>query len=227
MRIALLNLNLDPQEQGGCLRIEAALRGLLAETGEMQPQLALLAAADVRRSPALLQGADALVLGPQGTPFSAYDAEFLPWLRALVDAPRPVLGVCGGMQALALAHGGALAATFGGVIGAEYEGHRKVRGPLPIALDAGALPSWLGAHARSLLTSWQVQGGQAFQSHVEQVAVLPDDFVVVASSAPTPVEAFAHRVRPILASQFHPELGWDEGCAAGRLWLRAWLASWR
>lgn len=219
MRIAIVNLNLDAAEQQGCLRIAEALRELSgAAVVVLQPFAA------VRAQPSLLDGLSGVVLGPQGTPFAAYDAGFLPWLHELGESTTvPVLGVCGGMQALALAYGGRLEATFGGAIGADYSGHRKLRGPHAVTLDRAALPDWLPAVARDKLQGWEAANGHVFESHVEQVADLPSPLIALAGSALTPVEALAHRDRPILASQFHPELGWQEGCGAGRLWLESWL----
>lgn len=227
--VRIVNLNLNASERDGCLRLQAALQTLAAtEDVQLSVEVVPFAAMQGDRPAA---AADGVVLGPQGTPFSRYDAEFLPWLHGFVEsATVPVLGVCGGMQALALAYGGRLGSTYGGSIGDDYAGHRKLRGPLPVTLEATALPQWLPVQARTLLAGWQAEGGRVFQSHVEQVASLgagipeASPLVAVAWSEPTPIEAFAHRTRPILASQFHPELGWDEGCQAGRLWLRAWLA---
>ena len=219
VRIAVCNLNLQPAELGGCAAIAEAV-------GRLQPaaQISVLHFTEIRRDPAAIARSTALILGPQGTPFSAYDRAFLPWLRALVEVfPGPVLGVCGGMQALALAWGGRLETTFGEPLETSYLGLRKVRGPLPIALDLDAIPLWLPDRARLKLQQWQTVGGRGFASHVEQVVSAPSAFVGVAHSEFTPVEAMAHRRRPILASQFHPELGWAEGCGAGRLWLQAWL----
>jgi GMP synthase-like glutamine amidotransferase len=204
VRLTLVNLNLDPGELQGCRLLQAAF----AELG---------ATAEVVHFRQPLPPADGLVLGPQGTPFSRYDADFLPWLRTLAEtAAVPVLGVCGGMQALALAWGGRLGATFGGAIGQSYEGHRKLVGPVEVELQWAHMPAWLPTQG--------LRSGPMFQSHVEQVAELPGELRCVASSTPTPVEAFAHPSRRILASQFHPERGWDEGCDAGRAWLTAWLA---
>ncbi len=219
IEIVLCNLNLQAAERGGCERIAQAIQTLLPEA-----HIRLLHFAEIRRDPALIARATALVLGPQGTPFSAYDRAFLPWLRALAEVfPGPMLGVCGGMQALALAWGGRLTTAFGESVGENYDGLRKVRGPLDVRLDVAALPAWLPDASRRKLLRWRDLGGQCFESHVEQLAEAPSAFVTVAWSDVTPVEAMAHRRRPILASQFHPELGWDDGCEAGRVWLQAWL----
>jgi len=214
----IINLNLDPSQSQGCDGIDRALRQLT------RPGTGILTRpfAQVRSDPrGCLHGVQALVFGPQGTPFSVYDANFLPWLRELVDAFRgPMLGICGGMQALALAHGGRVAPASGQVVGSDYNGLRKISGPMDVALHPDALPSWLPP---GFSRTWQEAGGRTHQSHVEQVIALPLPWRVVASSAPTPIEAFAHPQRPILASQFHPECGWEQGCGAGRLWLESWL----
>lgn len=216
-RILVVNLNLDATETQGCARIAAALADLASPT--LAVDIVPFAAV-----PAALGGTHGgLVLGPQGTPFSRYDAAFLPALRRIVEAfPGPVLGVCGGMQALALAWGGDVGAVCGAAVGADYVGLRKVRGPLHVTFHHAALPGWLPAAARARLATWDAAGATVFESHVEHVTRVPAEFAVVASSPETPVEALVHRSRPILASQFHPELGWDEGCASGRLWLQLW-----
>ena len=217
--IALCNLNLAHAERGGCDRIREALATLAPEAVVHLYHFTELAAA-----PELLARHSALILGPQGTPFSAYDAHFLPWLHALVETfPGPVLGVCGGMQALALAWGARLNTAYGEALGQNYDGLRKIRGPLDITLDTSVLPAWLPDDARGVLHGWGDAGGRCCESHVEQVIDVPSAFVRVAFSEPTPVEAMMHKRRPIMASQFHPELGWTEGCGAGQLWLQAWL----
>jgi GMP synthase-like glutamine amidotransferase len=242
-RLAIVNLNMEASETRGCLRIAAALQHLAGcgpDGVEVVHQATLRS--DPGLMPRLLASVDAVVLGPQGTPFSAYDAGFLPWLRQLVQACQlPILGVCGGMQALALAFGGALETAYGGVLTDNtYSGQRKVVGPLPIQFHHDHLPQWLPADARQHLANWPSTGWSAWQSHVEQVRVLPAEFVCVASSEPTAIEAIAHRSRPILASQFHPELGWEPHqvspwpvelagqsatpCLGGEAWLRAFLA---
>ena len=217
-KLLIINLNIDPGEGAGCARIDAELRRL-ARPGT---DIVTRPFAQVRSDPrGCLSGVRGLVLGPQGTPFAAYDAAFLPWVRRLVEDFRgPILGICGGMQALALAHGGRVAPAHGKVQGNDYVGLRKILGPLEVELDLDALPSWLPP---GLARNWQDTGGRVEQSHVEQVTALPPPWRTVAHSAPTPIEAFAHPERPILASQFHPERGWDAGCDAGRLWLETWL----
>jgi putative glutamine amidotransferase len=68
------------------------------------------------------------------------DAGELPLLRAALDADLPVLGICRGMQLLAVAHGGTLVQHLPDVVG--HEGHRPspgVYGLHEVRLAAGTL----------------------------------------------------------------------------------------
>jgi putative glutamine amidotransferase len=68
------------------------------------------------------------------------DAGELPLLRAALDAELPVLGICRGMQLLAVAHGGTLVQHLPDVVG--HEGHRPspgVYGLHEVRLAAGTL----------------------------------------------------------------------------------------
>jgi putative glutamine amidotransferase len=69
------------------------------------------------------------------------DAAELLLLRAALDADLPVLGVCRGMQLLAVAYGGALHQHLPDVLG--HDTHRPVTGPKfgehPVRLGAGSL----------------------------------------------------------------------------------------
>ena len=59
IEIVLCNLNLQAAERGGCERIAQAIQTLLPEA-----HIRLLHFAEIRRDPALIARATALVLGP-------------------------------------------------------------------------------------------------------------------------------------------------------------------
>ena len=138
-RLLLLNLNLDPTELHGCTQISAAMR-------EVDAQVTIAHFATWPDA----TGFDGVVLGPQGTPFAAYPLDFLSNLRQWSLGLRaPVLAICGGMQALALAHGGQLGGVDGGpqAQGLHYGEIPRISGPTAVALTA-ALPSeWQGPAA--------------------------------------------------------------------------------
>jgi len=204
--ILLVNLNLSPHEREGCLRIAKALRRLRPR---LRARIVHFRDAFTRDVSAF----DAIVFGPQGTPFSRYDASFLPALRRFVEGcGRPVLGICGGHQALALAFGGEVGPTFGGQTQSTYKGMRKVMGC--VAVQSLGHDSVL----KDLSPSTPL-----LESHVEEVTRLPDGFVVTASSDLTPIEAMRHVSRPWRGVQFHPERAWTRGARAGRAILDTWL----
>ncbi|MBI5608445.1 MAG: gamma-glutamyl-gamma-aminobutyrate hydrolase family protein [Deltaproteobacteria bacterium] len=216
-QLLLLNLNLDPGELPGCQRIAAAMTALGA-TVEIAHHAQW---PDAR-------GVDGLLLGPQGTPFAAYPDSFLPELRAWTDRSRaPLLAICGGMQALALAHGGQLGTVDGGpqAQGSDYGDRPRISGPISVT-RTGPLPAdWRGPASEELHQVWK--NPQSFwQSHAEQVTQVPAGWRVLAQSAATPIEAYVAAGRPWLGCQFHPERGWlagEKGCPTGKLLLQAWL----
>lgn len=225
MRVTIVNLNVGADDLDGCRNIAAALSALgVAEAP-------IVHFAELRKSPGEIELGDALVLGPQGTPFAAYDREFLPWLQSFaLGSPLPILAICGGMQALTLALGGSLETVDGGAQaqGTDYGSRPRIQGITSVALETSPWPAWLRDAAPNLADQWREAGAQVWQSHAEQPRIIPSDLCLLASSARTPIEAWAHPTRRWLASQFHPERGWRgadpaQGCLAGKLWMQAWL----
>jgi GMP synthase-like glutamine amidotransferase len=211
--LTIVNMNADPAELDGCHALQAAFSALGAHAQIVHH--AGLRDGTVQPDPA----SHGVVLGPQGTPFDAYDDGFLPWLRQwTTQRTEPLLAVCGGMQALALAHGGTLQTVDGSpqARGGSYGARPKITGLVAVTLEPG--PRWWQRVAGDLPAT-----AMLWQRHAEQVATLPAPWVVLGRSAQTPVEAFAHPTLPRLACQFHPERGWGEGGEAGQQWLRAWL----
>ncbi len=118
-----------------------------------------------------------------GGPASVY-ADGAPKLDpAILELGVPTLGICYGMQLMALELGGAVAHTNVG----EF-------GKAELAVDESALFSGLPATQ----TVWM--------SHRDSVTTPPAGATVVASSGTTPVAAFQDAERKLYGIQFHPEV---------------------
>jgi GMP synthase (glutamine-hydrolysing) len=151
---------------------------------------------------ARLARASAVVLSGSSAPWSAHDPAALARLgEAVRAAGRPVLGICGGMQLQAVFAGGAVAPA-----------RSPERGFLPIAVED-----------RSDLLRGLPAEVVVFHDHTDEVAVLPEGFRVLASSARCPVQAIADPTRRWWGTQFHPEEFQPEHPAGGQV-LRNFFA---
>ncbi len=125
-----------------------------------------------------------------GGPASVLDAGSLRIPDRVFALGVPLLGICYGMQALALQLGGEVEESWPREYGsAEIE----LRSSAPLfdgirdsADGAGRLSVWM--------------------SHGIRVKKLPPDFVLLAGNAATPIAAMAHASRPWYGIQFHPEV---------------------
>jgi GMP synthase (glutamine-hydrolysing) len=121
-----------------------------------------------------------------GGPNSVYEEGAPQLVPGLVDLAIPTLGVCYGMQLVAMAGGGHV----------EGAGRREY-GRAEVAVeDAGALFKGFDPGERS----------PVWMSHGDHVSRLPAGFVTSASSGNTPIAAFEHRGRGLYGVQFHPEV---------------------
>ena len=211
VRLLILNINPSAETRQGVRRIARAL----SRVAPAETSIAIRHFARVRED--ALPEVDGIVIGPQGVPFDAYGeprrTHLFELLRHVSGPPvaggriRPVLGICGGHQALVLAHGGAIAPVHGGLATGSYAGHVKETGLRHVAPElasdplAAALP------------------GEFVVSHVEGVSRLPDEFELVGAGSPCRVQLVRYRGRPVWGAQFHPERGGD-----GDRFLRAWLS---
>jgi GMP synthase (glutamine-hydrolysing) len=147
--------------------------GVFAELLPSDTPLTVIAA----RSP------QALVLS--GGPASVYE-EGAPVLRQdLLDLGIPVLGICYGMQAMALALGGRVEGAEAGEFG---------RTTLSLSGTGGRLLAGLPEEQ------------QAWMSHRDCVLEAPDGFEALAASPGSPVAAFESVDRGLYGIQFHPEV---------------------
>lgn len=120
-----------------------------------------------------------------GGPASVY-ADGAPQVDpALFEAGVPVLGICYGHQAMALALGGDVAHTGG----REYGGTQVTVRP-----------------GESTLLAGQPGEQSVWMSHGDAVQRAPEGFTVVASSPGAPVAAFEDRTRALYGVQWHPEV---------------------
>ena len=121
--------------------------------------------------------------GPEST--IADNALAIP--DAVFELGVPVLGICYGMQAMALRFGGSV-----GNCGHSEFGHAKVRG----IAECPLLASVIGAN----------DSADVWMSHGDRVESLPDGFVHVAESDNAPIAAIADIDRHYYGVQFHPEV---------------------
>ena len=149
-----------------------------------------------------LGGAEAIVLSGSSAPWAAHERKDIERLGdVVVRSGRPVLGICAGMQLLAMFAGG-------GVRPMSDRGGEAEHGYLPIeVIDDSDLLRSLPAHAA------------VFHDHRDEVTVVPEAFRVLARTSGCPVQAIADTARRWWGTQFHPER-WDTNCPAGERVLR-------
>jgi GMP synthase (glutamine-hydrolysing) len=120
-----------------------------------------------------------------GGPSSVYAVGAPQVDPALFDAAVPVLGICYGHQAMAIALGGTVDRTGRSEFG---------RTPLTVLDEKSVLLADLPAE----FSVWM--------SHGDSVSAAPPGFTVTATSAGAPVAAFEDTARALAGVQFHPEV---------------------
>jgi GMP synthase (glutamine-hydrolysing) len=141
----------------------------------------LPANADVERIKA--REPKALVLS--GGPASVYEDGAPPFPTQLLDLDIPLLGICYGMQAMALALGGTVEGAEAGEFG---------RTELTLREDGGRLLGGLPEEQN------------CWMSHRDIVRAAPEGFTPLASSPSSPVAAYENSERGLYGIQFHPEV---------------------
>jgi GMP synthase (glutamine-hydrolysing) len=132
--------------------------------------------------------ADAVVLSGAKAPWAIQDREELARLGEAIRAcDRPVLGICAGLQLLAMFEGGEVEPM-------STSGRVPERGYMPLeVVDDSDLLRGLGPVAT------------VYQDHEDEITVLPREFRVLARTPGCEVQAIAAPQRRWWGTQFHPE----------------------
>ena len=135
-------------------------------------------------------GAKGIILS--GSHASTYEDHQLRAPQAVWDAGVPVLGICYGMQTMAVQLGGQVAWSDHREFGyAEVRAHGHTR-----LLDG--LQDFATPQGHGMLKVWM--------SHGDKVSVLPPGFTLMASTPSCPIAGMADESRGYYAVQFHPEV---------------------
>ncbi len=143
-----------------------------------------------------------IVLSPQGTPWCRYTGKtgialqnFLWMLPTIVeDMNIPILGICGGHQALALAFGGRVGPIRAGALDCMPYNRERQGGVIKLT-QTNPDPIFMGLEGEVNMV----------ESHYDEVKVLPPGFVLLASDKVSPNQIMRHPSKPVYGIQGHPE----------------------
>ena len=145
---------------------------------------------DVSNEFILAYGASGIILS--GGPSSTTEGDTPRAPQAVFDAGVPVLGICYGMQTMALQLGGKVET---GLI-REF-GYAEVRARGHTALFTG-INDFVTPEGHGMLKVWM--------SHGDKVNEMPAGFKLMASTDNCPIAAMANEERHFYGIQFHPEV---------------------
>ncbi len=97
----------------------------------------------------------------------------------------PILGICYGMQTLAEQNGGSVTTSS-----------TKEFGYAELKIE----------YASKIFDDLDTKNLDVWMSHGDHVSILPDDFILSASTQSAPIAAMEHKDMPYYALQFHPEV---------------------
>ncbi len=208
-RVVIVNINLDPRMLDGCHDIQRVTRELVP--GLDAPIHPWPEAPDVVRR----LRPDAVILGPNETPFPAYPAAFDAFLGWVRRRRGPTLGICGGHQALALAHGAPVAPVHRvPAATTSYAGMPKVKADVRVRLLGDPDPFTADLPDEITLVA----------SHVDEVKTLPRGFRLLALGDPCHIQIIRADNRPLYGLQCHPERDCAVPDPAGRRLLANFLS---
>jgi GMP synthase (glutamine-hydrolysing) len=155
-----------------------------------------------------------IILSGQSHPWDRYSTESLAGVFYVIrTAPKPILGVCGGQQQIALAFGATVDLIERIAPGEGYEGAFRERGFCTVELDQETVNGVFDGLPQTI-TVWE--------SHCDEVKALPPDFICTAKNQVSEIQAMQHATLPLFGVQFHPEL-FDQEHPHGRTILENFL----
>ena len=132
----------------------------------------------------ILSGSEASVLQRE-----RWAQEEVELVKAASQRNVSLLGSCYGHQILAVA----------------------LAGPQHVQRSASPEIGWIPVHTYGKEDFLGTEGlAYSFSSHLDEVVNLPDEFVILASSADCEVQAFRLKNRPVWGLQIHPEININE-----------------
>ena len=156
-----------------------------------------------------------IVLSGQSHPWTRYSSEMLAGIFYVIrEVRQPILGVCGGLQQMALAFGAPVDLIARLEPGEGYEGAFRESGFTEVRVNPENL-SGIFAGLPETITVWE--------SHCDEVKELPADFIHTATNDVSDIQAMQHTSLPLFGVQFHPEL-FDEQHSHGRTILKNFLS---
>jgi len=145
-----------------------------------------------------------IILSGQSHPWEQYSRESLAGVFDVIKhASQPILGVCGGHQQIALAHGAEVGLMGRLEPGEGYNGAKRERGFLPVENTGDGLFKGLATE----ITVWH--------NHCDEVKELPNGFRQTATNETCGIQAMQEKGRRVYGVQFHPEL-FDDDHPEGR-----------
>jgi GMP synthase (glutamine-hydrolysing) len=136
-----------------------------------------------------------VILSGQSHPWTEYAAEELAGVYEVIrEGDRPILGICGGHQQIALCYGAEVGLMKRIGPGEGYEGALRERGFHGVETTGGTLFEGLPREVN------------VWHSHCDEVKELPAEFELTASNRTCRIQAMRHRRRLLFGVQFHPEL---------------------
>ncbi|MGD9048273.1 MAG: gamma-glutamyl-gamma-aminobutyrate hydrolase family protein [Anaerolineae bacterium] len=153
-------------------------------------------------------GIASLLISGNAVPFEAYgDGAFSDLFDIIRRASMPILGLCGGHQVIAMAHGAPVATM------------RRLRPGEPDITDLsapGCLKEW-GFMPVDVVNPDPIFDGlgtapEFLEVHHCEIKDLPPGFDVLASTEDCAIQVIKQRDKPVYGTQFHPESYTESAC---------------